>query len=57
MSINFEFTKYITGELKDLEPVQQMKKVLAMFADYAKEVYYKDKITAIISIYTGDVFI
>ena len=56
VSTNFEFSKHIEGELKELEPVQQMRKILALFHDYAEEVYYKDKIHAIVSMYTGDIF-
>ena len=55
VSTNFEFTSHIEGELADLEPVKQLKKVLSMFADYAKEAFFRDKITAIMSIYTGDI--
>lgn len=57
VSTNFEFTNHIKGELLDYEPVKQLKKVLSMFADYAKEPFYRDKITAILSIYTGDIII
>jgi hypothetical protein len=57
VSTNFEFATYVKGELLDYEPVKQLKKVMAMFADYATEAYYKDKICAIMSIYTGDIII
>lgn len=57
VSTNFDFFNNFEGELRDKEPVIQMKKVLAMFADYSKEAFYRDKITAIISIYTGDMII
>ena len=56
VSTNFEFTKHIECEMRDLEPVQQMRKILALFHDYAEVVYYKDKIHAIISMYTGEIF-
>jgi hypothetical protein len=57
VSTNFEFADYVKGELIDYEPVKQLKKVLSMFAEYAKEAFYRDKITAIVSVYTGDFII
>lgn len=57
VSINFDFATHFEGELKDQEPVLQMYKVLALYADYSKEVFLRDKVTAIISVYTGDIII
>jgi hypothetical protein len=57
VSTNFDFATHFKGELNELDQVIQMKKVLALFADYAKEAFYRDKITAIISVYTGEIII
>jgi hypothetical protein len=57
VSTNFEFADHIKGELADFEQVKQLKKVLSLFADYAKEAFFRDKITGIMSIYTGDIIL
>ncbi len=55
VSTNIDFATFYEGKLEELECVKSMYKVLAMFADYAKESYFRDKVTAIVSIYTGEV--
>lgn len=54
VTTNFDFQENYTGDLAELESVKQMRKVLALFADYCKEAFYKDKIGAVINMYTGE---
>ena len=58
VSTNFDFPHYFpNNEQAEKEPVLQMRKVLALFADYAKEPSYRDRIGAIMSCYTGEIII
>ena len=57
ISTNFDFPKYGLNDLTEFEQVRHMYKLLAMLSDYIKESFLRDKITAAVSVYTGQMII
>ena len=54
VSTNFEWSKFFPDGMEHFDQVKQLRKTVAMYLEYGKEGYLRDKVTAIAHIYTNE---